>query len=76
MTSNTDFQRKLTQTANAAEKHMRLLFEVGEMFKERYGAHYSDHDVDSIIDVLDQSGGHLTVAEVDKLMSEKGFDVL
>jgi uncharacterized ferritin-like protein (DUF455 family) len=76
MTTNTEFQRKLTQTANAAEKHFRLLEEVGKMFEERYGAHYSDVDCDSVIDALNQTGGKITVAEVDKAMALVGHPKL
>ena len=76
MTSNTDFQRKLTQTSNAAEKHHRLLMEVGEMFKERYGVHYSDVDGDLMIDCLDHNGGTITVEMCDKAMVELGYPKL
>jgi hypothetical protein len=76
MTTNTIFQRKLTQTANAAEKHNRLQQEVGEMFKERYGVHYSDVDCDSVIDALDINGGNITVEQCDEYMTTCGHPPL
>jgi len=76
MTTNTIFQRKLTQTANAAEKFTRLQQEIGEMFIERYGKHYSDVDCDPIIDCLNQIGGDITVEQCDQYMTELGYPPL
>jgi len=76
MTTNTIFQRKLTQTANAAEKFTKLQQEVGEMFVERYGVHYSDVDCDAIIDTLNQGGGEITIAQCDEYMTACGHPPL
>lgn len=76
MTTNTIFQRKLTQTANAAEKHHRLCQEIGEMFVERYGVHYSDVDCDAVIDCLNQNGGNITVEQCDEYMTQCGHPPL
>ena len=76
MTTNTEFQRKLTQTASAAEKHHRLQTEIGKMFEERYGIHYSDVDCDSVIDCLDVNGGSITVEQVDEYMATVGHPKL
>lgn len=72
MTTNTEFLRKFNQTADAAEKLTRLQQELGEMFKERYGQHYSDVDCDPVIDTVDVNGGRMTLAEIDESMAMCG----
>lgn len=76
MTTNTEFLRKFNQTADAAEKHNRLQMELGEMFKERYGIHYSDVDCDSVIDTVDLNGGRMSLVDIDEAMAMCGHPKL
>lgn len=66
--NNVDFTRLLQRTANASERHSNLCDEVNEECVQRYGITYSDADADSIIDVLDLGGGHITATEFDEAM--------
>lgn len=41
-----------------------------EMIEEKYGYHYSDKDLDKIIDCLDYGNRSMTFKEFDKIMRE------
>lgn len=70
--SEDEFQRLLNRTARAAWRHRELTQQCGDAFLARYGAHYSDVDADGVIDVLNQLGGNITVAECDDEMERCG----
>lgn len=70
---DTDFTKLLTSCVKAAEKHFRLVTEVNDECRRRYGCSYSDLDVDQLIDALDILGADkLTATEFDKAMKTCG----
>ncbi len=70
---DTDFTKLLTSCVKAAEKHFRLVTEVNDECRRRYGCSYSDLDVDELIDALDILGADkLTATEFDKAMKTSG----
>lgn len=66
-------QRLLNHAASLAEKQAWAQSKLTEAFQARYGVTYSDVDADEIIDILDYNGGHITLDECDRIMSEKGY---
>jgi len=66
-------QKLLNKAGRLAKEMASVQNELTDAFCARYGTTYSDVDADSIIDVLDYSGGHITLAECDNIMTECGF---
>lgn len=64
--------RMLKRAARVAEEMTQIASSLSAAFIQRYGVTYSDVDADEIIDVLDYHGGHLTVADCDRIMTEAG----
>lgn len=56
--------QKLSNTLN----DIRPKFD--ELVEEEYGYHYSDKDIDEIIDCVDYGNGFLTFCKFDRLMRE------
>lgn len=75
-TSDAKFQNLLNRCAKIAEKHMLAMAALEPVFLERYGKHYSEVDADLIIEVLDLSGGSITVADCDEQMLNSGWPKL
>lgn len=61
-----DFQKLLDQASKAAIKHRELMKLVGEACIDRFGYHYSDLDVDCLIDTIDHGLGPIKVSDVDE----------
>lgn len=60
------FQKLLNQAVKSAIQHRELMEKVGQECIERYGYHYSDIDVDCVIDAVDHGLGYITLDEIDK----------
>lgn len=56
----------LDKAVKSAIQHRELMEQVGKECIERYGYHYSDIDVDCVIDAVDQGIGFITVGEIDE----------
>lgn len=65
--------RDLQKLANIAEKHSQLAIDVDNMFIERYGVPYSEVDCGEIIEILDYTGGSITLEEADRYMTAAGY---
>lgn len=72
------FQKLLDEANKAAIEHKKLMEEVGVECIRRFGHHYSDLDIDSVIDSVNHGLGPVSVAAVvaDYAWSkkEKGLD--
>ncbi|MBS3648798.1 hypothetical protein KEU06_09290 [Pseudaminobacter sp. 19-2017] len=66
-------QRLLNRAADLAELQSKVQSDLTEAFRERYGTTYSDVNADEIIDVLDYHGGHITLSDVDEIMTKAGY---
>lgn len=64
--------RLLAKAGRLASEMQAIQQRLTAAFTDRYGVTYSDADADSIIDVLDYSGGSLTVEECDQIMTDAG----
>lgn len=62
----------LQRAASLASQALKVQGELSEAFTERYGATYSDVDCDSLIDILDYGGGHVTLKIADEEMARCG----
>lgn len=60
------FQKLLDKAVKSAIQHRELMEQVGKECIERYGYHYSDIDVDCVIDAVDHGIGFITVDEITK----------
>lgn len=60
------FQILLDKTVKAAMKHRELMKLVGDECVSRFGYHYSDLDIDNLIDAVDHGLGFITVDQVVK----------
>ena len=60
------FQKLLDKAVKVAIQHRELMAQVGKECIERYGYHYSDIDVDCVIDAVDHGIGFITVDEITK----------
>ena len=60
------FQRLLDKAVKSAIEHRELMEQVGKECIERYGYHYSDIDIDCVIDAVDHGIGFITVDEITK----------
>jgi len=72
-----NFKRLCDATSRSAARHQKNSLAIGVAFIERYGATYSDADVDTLIDEFDYSGGTpLSLKKIDQLMANAGFPKL
>lgn len=58
------FQALLDKAVKSAVKHRQLMDQVGQECIERYGYHYSDLDIDCVIDAVDNGLGFISVDEI------------
>lgn len=58
------FQKLLDKANKAAVEHKNLMEQVGAECVRRFGHHYSDLDVDSLIDSVNHGLGPISVATV------------
>lgn len=60
------FQKLLNKASKCALEHRKLMEAVGVECIERFGHHYSDLDIDSLIDSVNHGVGTITVEEIKK----------
>lgn len=58
------FQDLLDKAMKSAREHRKLMQLVGDVCIERFGYHYSDLDIDVVIDAVDHGVGHVAVKDV------------
>lgn len=66
-------RRLLNQTCKAAKKHRDLEQELSDALLDRYGIIPNDVDCDSYIDAADYGACHITLAQLDEEMTERGY---
>lgn len=62
------FANKLNKLCTASAKFHNLKREFDEMVVEKYGFHYSDKDLDFIIDSIDYSGMGISYKKFNEIM--------
>jgi hypothetical protein len=58
------FQKLLDKAVDSAIKHRELMKLVGDECIERFGYHYSDLDIDNLIDAVDHGHGYISVNQI------------
>ena len=58
------------QTMSIAWNELKHLFDM--RVEEKYGYHYSDEDIDEIIDCIDYGNGSISFEEFDEIMRRNG----
>lgn len=56
--------KAVKSAVKSAVKHRQLMDQVGQECIERYGYHYSDLDIDCVIDAVDNGLGFISVDEI------------
>lgn len=64
------FSKLLERTCNASIKYHGLKRKLDSAIEAKYGFHYSDRDLDWIIDSIDYGSGGITFKHFDKIMRE------
>lgn len=73
--NNTKLRTQFDKVKKIASKNLTESMKLDEMIRDRWGYHYSENDIDSIIDTLDYGTGNISFKEFLELMDSKGQSI-
>ena len=69
---NTLTKRYFKQVSKKAQEWADMKTQFDMLVEKKYGFHYSDKDIDEIIDCIDYGHGELSFEEFDEIMRRNG----
>ena len=72
---NTKLRNQFDKVKRIADKNLTESMKLDEMIRDRWEYHYSEYDIDEIIDTLDYGTAKISFKEFLELMDSKGQSI-